>query len=173
MLRLKVLFFLVLWSVCVSYAQTRQLLKLKNGSEIKCNVLIVTSDSIKIQSADGSVWVFNSEEIESLITLKETTKSSKSSLPKISYGKVRMPNGKKRRRYYGGGLYMKEREFYDFLKTNCPEAYNLQHSAHTWNAVAWATVWFVWPMGIVGDCMAMHKSDQALLVYNRECATAK
>lgn len=74
-------------------------------------------------------------------------------------------------RYRGGDLVMKRKEYRHFLEENCPEAAAMYHSGRSWFVAGMITVWFFWPMGIIGGAVCSSKEDQALNIYNSSCAT--
>ncbi len=51
-------------------------LKLKNGSEIKCNILeMIPNESIKVETFDGSIFVFKMDEVETMVKQESNTES--------------------------------------------------------------------------------------------------
>lgn len=68
------------------------ILKLINGSEIKCNILeFIPSESIKIETFDGSIFVFKAKEIKALVVNESASKNSveqKSNINQYSNGAV-------------------------------------------------------------------------------------
>jgi hypothetical protein len=67
------------------HSQTLDVVYLKNGSVIKGSITeFVPSDHVKITTSDGSIFVYNSSEIEKIT--KETTSSSKPTVDINKYG---------------------------------------------------------------------------------------
>lgn len=66
-LRLILLVTLIILSVTALIAQTKDVVYLKNGSIIKCAILEMVPDkTIKIQTADGNIFVYNMSEVEKI-----------------------------------------------------------------------------------------------------------
>ncbi|RPI06906.1 MAG: hypothetical protein EHM64_01270 [Ignavibacteriae bacterium] len=66
-LRLIIVTALVLLSVSAVFAQTKDVVQLKNGSVIKGTILEMIPDkTIKIQTADGNIFVYNMTEVEKI-----------------------------------------------------------------------------------------------------------
>lgn len=79
--RMKRTIITCLLALCVmaSFAKSNNLLYLKNGSIIKCNIVEMNPDeNIKVQTSDGSLFVFDMfqvEKIEQLLDLEQTQHS--------------------------------------------------------------------------------------------------
>lgn len=57
----------------VAQKSTSVLLSLKNGSRIKCNIVEVTPKQTKIETSDGSVFVYSSDQVLSIVPLQTET----------------------------------------------------------------------------------------------------
>ena len=64
---------ILLWTVAVMAQHYEEVVYLKNGSRIKGKVVEMTSEQVKVEIYDGSVFVYKLDEIEKVI--KETTNS--------------------------------------------------------------------------------------------------
>ena len=80
---------ILLWTVAVMAQHYEEVVYLKNGSRIKGKVVEMTSEQVKVEIYDGSVFVYKLDEIEKVI--KETTNSKPKPLHKkpIFYWKTR------------------------------------------------------------------------------------
>ena len=91
-------------------------------------------------------------------------------LPQFAYKKVSVP-GKKhmKRRYVGGNMVLTEKEFIEFIKLHCPEAYHYHKLANMFLAFEIVSILLgVIPVIIFGF-FAVHKADQVLPTYNASC----
>ena len=190
----------LLCAVCLVSA--KDVIVLKNAETVEAKILEVTSNEIKykrLNNLNGPTFSVNISEVSTVVyengdvesfakkaSVKEEntassepvkneveTKSEVNKLPHIEYGKVLLPNGKRRRRYHGGGMYMKSREFESYLQANCYEAYKYYRKASNLSTVGLVTVWFCWPVGLGFAIASTVPSSKVLPTYNDSCATGK
>ncbi|MBO4739760.1 MAG: hypothetical protein J5606_09425 [Bacteroidales bacterium] len=93
-------------------------------------------------------------------------------LPQITYSKVEIPGTKhKRRRYWGEGVMFKRKEYGNFLKLYCPEAYVKYKAYRSFTAATWTCFVFVSMVGAIPFAVvADDKLEQSLQIYNNSCA---
>lgn len=149
-------------------AQTKEvhnIVELCNGSVIKCNILSLDSVQVKLESSDGSIFVFNTKEVSAIKRVEpESTQSitaDNNQLPQISFYK---------RRYRGGDLAMKRKEFRLFLRENCPRASVHYEKSRSLFVSSIVCDFLFWPIGLGLAIACESQETKALDVYNQECA---
>ena len=142
-----------------------------------------TSNIATIVYSNGEVEVFPDAAVQEVV---ETTSAatgqpvyafmgwSGNQLPKFVYEKVHVP-GKKYKKYryvaVDGSMVLTGGEFWDLIKTYCPEAYKYCRKYHTFVILECVSIWLgLIPVMIFCIC-ANSAEGKILPTYNNSCAT--
>ena len=120
------LLLVMLVAATISFAQSSHVLKLKNGNTIKGVVLeLLPSESIKMQTADGNIFVFELSEVEDVRLAYEPAKQNQFDNNLNSDRRYLMRDGE-RFFWYDSG---KELTNKDLRQIITPDLYNTYQSA--------------------------------------------
>ncbi|MGB0524465.1 MAG: hypothetical protein ACPGJS_15950 [Flammeovirgaceae bacterium] len=77
---------LILSQVSLAQYKGKKRIKLKNGSAVSGKIITVDEHSVKLETKDKNVWVFNKDEIEEITALKGYTACKKGVISMNSFG---------------------------------------------------------------------------------------
>lgn len=69
--KIKIFLFLETLMCCsIGFSQMNKVVKLKNGSELRGEILPISDNNIKLKTKDGNIWVFQEYEIDTCFSFK-------------------------------------------------------------------------------------------------------